>query len=151
MSKTLKQKAWDWCSKYIRLRDAIEFCNRRGIDIGQMVRPDDILGECCTCGAIKVWKYMDAGHWKGRGLGGGSGTYFDERNINLQCKICNGFRGGMAKEHEEYIREKYGQVVVCELERKHYSRLDMQDIAMLAMEIFYKRKYKDLITLFKGA
>jgi 5-methylcytosine-specific restriction endonuclease McrA len=80
--KTPKEKAWKACSRYIRLRDAIAYCLKHGIDLTQFNRPEDIIGKCCTCGKVKSWIYLQAGHWKGRDLGGKSGTYFDERNIH---------------------------------------------------------------------
>ena len=83
---TLKEKASKAMSRYIRLRDALEYCDNYSIDITQFNRPEDIVGKCCTCGTVKSWSWMDAGHWLGRGIGGGSGTYFDERNVHLQCK-----------------------------------------------------------------
>lgn len=142
---TPKKKAWTACSRYIRLRDALNYCRDRGIDLHQFIRPEDILGLCATCGAVKSWIYMDCGHWKGRGLGGGSGTYFDERNLSLQCKQCNGFKGGKPKEHEEHLRGKYGQEIIDELERKHQVPLDSRPLPMRAMEQFYKKRYKELL------
>ncbi len=140
-----KKKASTAMSRYIRLRDSISYCKKRGIDIGQFTRPEDIIGECCTCGAVKSWIRMDAGHFKSRGSGGGSGVYFDERNVALQCKQCNGFGGGRPKEFEEHIRNKYGQDVLDEIERKHHIPFIGGDLAMKAMEIYYKDKYKELI------
>ena len=121
---TPKQKASAAFSRYIRLRGALEYCRGRGIDTGQFVRPEDIIGVCCTCGTVKAWIRMDAGHFKGRGSGGGSGTYFDERNVHLQCKRCNGFEGGRVQDYEKFIIVKYGQAVLDELNIKHhYPRL----------------------------
>ncbi len=140
-----KKDAWTACSKYIRLRDALDYCDRYSIDISQFNRPRDLIGACCTCGAVKSWNDMDAGHWIGRGLGGHSGTYFDERNSHLQCKKCNAWEAGHEKKHEKYILEKYGQAVIDELERKHLIPLDSRKLPMQAMEIFYIEKYKELV------
>lgn len=145
MAKSPRKKAWEWCSKYIRLRDAIKYCKRHSIDLGQFVRPEDIIGQCCTCGAVKSWIRMDAGHFKGRGIGGSSGAYFDERNIHLQCKQCNGFKQGAYPEYEEFITNTYGPFMVTELNRIHVTRIDMKALAMEAMKIFYKQKYEDLL------
>ena len=108
MSKA-KKKAWDECSRYIRLRDALEYCKEVGIDISQFSRVEDIVARCCTCGVVKSWIRGDAGHFIGRGLGGGSGVYFDERNIHFQCKPCNGFRGAKPLEYQECMVDKYGE------------------------------------------
>ncbi len=144
-SKTPKEKAWDAMSRYVRLRDAIDFCEERGIDLSQFNRPEDIIGQCCTCDKVLPWIRMQAGHWKPRGLGGGSGAYFDERNVNLQCCTCNGFEGGKQKEHEEYIVQKHGEKVRDEIELKHRMGIDMRDMAMIAMEKMYKEKYQQLL------
>ena len=115
--KGIKKTAWDWCSKYIRLRDAIEFQNSH---------PEVPLGyvACCTCGAVKRWQEGDAGHWINRGHGGMSGVYFDERNIHFQCKTCNGglLRGTMriapgavAAAYDDFMLTKYGLKVIEEL------------------------------------
>ena len=142
---TLKSKAWTACSRYCRLRDALGHCKGRGIDIGQFVRPEDVIGQCCTCGAVKSWTRMDGGHYISRGLGGRSGVYFDERNINLQCKGCNAWKQGAATEYTKFMLDKYGQEVIDELQLKHHIPLDMRDIAMKAMEIMYKEKYETLV------
>lgn len=92
---------------------------------------------------------MDAGHFISRASGGVSGVYFDERNVNLQCKQCNGFSQGFAQEYREYIINKYGEHMPDELLRKHYILPDMKDLAMKATEEFYKQKYKDLEELTK--
>ena len=141
---TPKQKASKACSRYIRLRDALKYCRKYGIDLNQFNRPEDIIGKCVTCGKVKSWIRMDNGHFKGRGIGGGSGVYFDERNQHLQCKTCNGFEGGRPDEYREFIIEEYGQDVLDELNQKHHIPIDMGQFAMLAMEIMYKDKYKEL-------
>ena len=144
--KTQKEKASTACSRYIRLRDAIAYCDKHSIDLSQFNHPEDVIGQCCTCGAVKSWIRMDAGHYKGRGLGGSSGTYFDERNIHLQCKPCNAWEGGKPEEHAEHIKKKYGQAVLDDIRLKCHIPLDSRDLPMQAMEIFYQRKYDELVT-----
>lgn len=145
MANKAKKDAWTACSKYIRLRDALDYCDRYSIDLTQFNRPEDVIGQCCTCGAVKSWVRMDAGHWQGRGLGGKSGTYFDERNISLQCKPCNAWEGGKYGEHQKHILKKHGQEVIEELEIKHLIPLDSRAVPMQAMEIFYQEKYDELV------
>ena len=106
---TAKKKAWGWCSKYIRLRDSIEYCKEHGM------HPDSGWAQCCSCQTVKQWKQMDAGHYYSRGLGGSSGVYFDERNIHAQCKQCNGFKQGNAQAYREFMLNRYGQEVLDEL------------------------------------
>ena len=146
---TTKQKAWSWCSKYIRLRDSVEYCVKFGIDIGQFIRVEDIIGPCCTCGIIKPWIRMDAGHWKDRGFGGGSGVYFDERNINLQCKPCNGglYQGtkkpNVKLAYDNFMLERHGQIVMDTLEFLHKNQSYKGKI--VAIGEMYKQMYKELL------
>ncbi len=140
-----KKKASTACSRYIRLRDALKYCRERGVELSQFNRPEDIIGSCVTCGAVKSWIRMDNGHFKGRGIGGASGVYFDERNQHLQCKRCNGFEGGRPDEYREFIIEEYGQEVLDELNLKHRIPIDMGGFAMKATEIMYKEKYNELV------
>ena len=142
---TPRTKASAAFSRYIRLRDSLEYCQSKGIDTGQFIRPEDIFGMCCTCGAVKSWIRMDAGHFKGRGIGGGSGTYFDERNVHLQCKRCNGFEGGRVQDYEKFIIEKYGQSVLDELEIKHRCTSRMGPVELQIIEKHYKEEYKKLV------
>ena len=133
-----KKAAWRACAKYIKLRDALE-------DLP--VTNDLDLVICRTCG---TWlrtksKNAQASHFISRGLGGGSGVYFDERNIHICCYQCNCFKQGALIEYKLFILDKYGQDVFDELTVKHHIPLNSKDLAMKAMEIFYKQKYDELI------
>ena len=145
MAKTTpKSKAWTACSRYCRLRDALAYCEKYGINTGQFTRPEDIVGKCCTCGAVKSWIRMHGGHFISRASAGLSGVYFDERNVNLQCAQCNAFAQGAYAEYQKFMVEKYGQEVIDDLWKKHYIVPDFKDLAMLAMERYYKERYEDL-------
>ena len=141
---TPKEKAWKQCSRYCRLRDALDYCREHGIDLHQFTRTEDIIGSCCTCGTVKSWIYMQAGHYISRSRGGLSGVYFDERNVSLQCAGCNNYKQGAAQEYREYIIKKYGEDMPDELLQKHYILPDMKDLSMRATEQFYRDKYKEL-------
>ena len=147
MTKTTpKKKASDAMSRYVRLRDALEYCDEHSIDLTQFNRPEDIIGKCCTCGTVKSWIYMHGGHCLPRGEGGGSGVYFDERNVHLQSKKENAFAGGNPTEYRKFMLEKYGQDVIDELEIKHLLPIDFRDLAMKAMEIHYRELYDELVS-----
>lgn len=90
----LKEKAWSLCSQYNRRK----FANENGY-----VR-------CCTCGIMKHWKQMQAGHWlDGRNLS----ILFEDNGINPQCYQCNclgGHRGlDVKKEYREFMLNTYGE------------------------------------------
>ena len=148
---TAKQKAWKICSRYIRLRDALKYCKGIGLDLHQFIRPEDIIGHCCTCERVKSWIYMDAGHWINRGSGGGSGVYFDERNIHLQCKPCNGnfYQGKVQHDvkgaYDNFMLESYGQKVLDELKVKDKMVTRNISITYPALYQFYKEYYQGLV------
>jgi len=112
VAKTPKKIASDWMSRAIRLKAMMDFRKK-------FVDPDAECVECITCGRIIHIKKADMGHWQGRGSGGGSGTYFDERNVGAQCKRCNGFEGGRTDEFEAYIAKKYGKDTAEDLKIRH--------------------------------
>ncbi len=143
-----KAQVWKWCSKYIRLRDALEYCKRSGIDIRQFARVEDLPVKCCDCDYVAPWIETDAGHFFGRGLGGGSGVYFDERNIFAQSKPCNaGWRGDVAQDYLGFMTEKYGEKVIDELHVLHKARiLKQKDI--VGYGLYYKDAYEKLVKQF---
>jgi len=130
MTKTTAMK---WMAKYVKLRDARD----QGYVYGRYVK-------CCTCGCVLTMgtKNCQAGHFIGRGLGGGSGVYFDERNVHAQCYQCNRFRQGAPHEYELFLIEKYGQKVVDELRfldknQSYKGKID-------AIGLMYKQMYQEL-------
>ena len=143
MANSAKKEAWGWCSRYIRLRDALAYCNLMSIDISQFSRVEDLPVKCCTCNDVKSWIRFDAGHFFSRGRGGMSGVYFDERNINTQCKSCNGFNQGNAQVYREFILRKYGQEVIDELEFLHKNGSYKGKI--IGMGLYYEREFKRLV------
>uniref|UniRef100_A0A6M3KLV7 Putative lambda recombination protein n=1 Tax=viral metagenome TaxID=1070528 RepID=A0A6M3KLV7_9ZZZZ len=125
-----KKKTDDWCSRYIRIRDAVKFsCSE--------------YGQCYTCGKIVHVKKANSGHFKSRGIGGGSGIYFDERAIHLQCIQCNGFCGGKPEEYEEHLIRDYGREVVEELKRKHkINKYTLMDL--FGLELYFKLEVEQM-------
>ena len=135
MSKQ-KKYTWTWCSRYIRLRDSVEYCKKAGISL------DSGVGQCCTCGKIVQWKYADAGHFISRGSGGISGVYFDERNIHLQCKNCNGFHQGNAQNYQDFMLRKYGQEVLDQL--RWLDKNNSYKYKLIGLELYYRQKLNEL-------
>lgn len=86
----LDKKLWTIFSRYIRLRDRFE---------GDYVK-------CVTCSHIGHWKTFDAGHFMSRRF---KSVKFNEKNVNAQCKGCNGPKHGMQYEHGKAIDRKYGE------------------------------------------
>lgn len=79
-------------SRFIRMRA----CSRYG------------YGDCFTCGTRHHWKEVDAGHFMSRAK---MATRWDVRNVQFQCKRCNGFRSG-----EQYkFAQELGNEIADEL------------------------------------
>lgn len=94
---------------------------------------------------------MDPGHWIDRGSGGQSGVYFDERNINLQCKSCNaGFYKGTRKPdvksaYDQFMLEKYGQKVMDELRIRDKVVTRKFSVIIFALHQLYTEEYQKLL------
>ncbi|MEN5306807.1 recombination protein NinG [Chryseobacterium cucumeris] len=59
----------------------------------------------------------DAGHY--RSVGAHPELRFEEKNVNLQCRKCNGYWGGNLIEYRKGLVKKYGIEVVEWLEGPH--------------------------------
>ena len=119
-----------YMSQYILLRDAMPSNNYEFV-------------LCCTCGKVmsRFGSNSHAGHFIGKGLGGGSGVYYDERNVHAQCHRCNEYEQGNGAEYYPFMLEKYGQEVIDELRMKH--RLTRPH-SIDKYGILYREKYKEL-------
>lgn len=138
-----KTTAMQWLSRYARLRDGIGYCKTHGIDIRQFIRWLDLPCKCCTCNVIRTLRQMDAGHFIGRGSGGGSGVYLDERNVNAQCRRDNGFEQGAHIAYRQFIIDKYGQEGLDDLEFRHKNHFyRVQEI--IGLELYYKQKFEEM-------
>lgn len=143
--KTAKRKASDWMSKYIRLRDALEYCRRMRIDISSFNDWRDLPCACCTCGEIVTVRKADSGHFISRGSGGSSGVYYDERNCNLQCRSCNRFGEGKTLDYYEFMLKKYGEEVIGELRVKDKLTQQYRGLQIAAIEQYYKDRFGGLL------
>ena len=120
--KQLKNILWkNYVSPYIRQRDK---------------------GKCFTCGVMKDWKEMQAGHFIPRGSY--SDTMYDETNLHCQCPKCNTYLGGNLTEYAIKMIDKYGREYVDELrfrgrQTKKWTREELKDL----IEI-YKTKLENL-------
>jgi len=104
--KKLKDKAWEACSRYIRIRDSIKTTGTTESCV------------CVTCG--KTFPTfgkgcIQAGHWLGgrRGL-----NLFDERGIVAQCFGCNCMAAGKQVEFSKFMLDTYGHELMDELIRQ---------------------------------
>ncbi len=86
-----------------------EFIRKRGADEGG-------TNECVTCGALKHWKELQAGHYY-RSVH--LATRWDERNVWPQCAACNVLRRGNYANYARFMYGKFSQQVLDELHDLH--------------------------------
>ena len=98
----LKSKCWHLFSEIVRSRDCQKTMNR--LD----------WGKCITCGIIKEFKELQAGHFI---PGRHNSVLFDLRNCHAQCYRCNVLLKGNPIKYDRFMLETYGQGTIDELER----------------------------------
>lgn len=100
LKKKLKNKAWKLMSEYIRKKGA----DKKGYN------------SCYTCGIIKHWKELHAGHRHHNKLD------CDERNIKPQCCKCNTWEHGNLGNYERKLIEEYGIDWCKQLEKDAWTK-----------------------------
>lgn len=100
--KSIKKKAWDQFSIYIRTRDCLATTGHA----------DE--GICVTCREVKPFKNLQAGHFIG---GRNNAVLFQERGVHAQCYSCNAKHIGNGRpiEYWLYMEQTYGREVIDEL------------------------------------
>ena len=97
---TLKKKLWKLTSEYVRKKAS---------------NSQDGTAKCVTCGAVRPYKELQAGHFIPKALG--TAIYFDLRNIHPQCYRCNINLGSNGPEYFRYMQDTYGDGVIDDLRR----------------------------------
>lgn len=68
---------------------------------------------CYTCGHKAHYKKMQAGHYISRFY---KKTRWDERNVRVQCVLCNLWKRGDSVPFRQKLVEEYGEKAVKEME-----------------------------------
>ena len=110
--KTLKNRLDAVFSQWVRLRLADAQGNVR----------------CVSCGVLKHWKQMQAGHFQKRHY---LATRWHPENVNPQCPGCNVFKGGNYAAYAAWGVDRYGmdwpaRMVSLSQETVKYSRDDLR-------------------------
>lgn len=129
---TLKKKAWEIFSKYIRLRDCL------------LTTRTKERGKCITCGREYEFKSLQAGHCIS---GRHNSLLFDEMAVHAQCYYCNIQLGGNLAVYYRVINNMFGA--------GSYENLELRDKMLVKIspegyeEIYsrYKQKYEELSNL----
>lgn len=124
-SKTVtayKNRLWQVFSEYIRKKNA---------DHAGMVT-------CVTCGAVKHWKEIQAGHYHAKSHG--MSLYFDERNVHPQCAGCNLFKSGNLTAYALFLQKTYGPKILKVLDEKRREFLKIPRDRYLELIAEYQEK-----------
>ena len=89
---TLTRKLDKVFSEYIRLRDSKPY--------------DYKYFRCISCGQIKPFEQMDAGHFVGRTH---RATRWDEENVNGECRACNRMSADHIIWYQRNLEQKIGR------------------------------------------
>ena len=116
-------------SKYVRLRDCLLTTN------------SEEYGRCITCGAIKPFEELEAGH-----LHHADGLDFEEKNINAQCHRCNVHLHGNGAIYAIKVDQKWGSGTNDELYIRKLRANKIDDFALdkIKEDLYNKvKKLKD--------
>ena len=124
--RVLKKRLWKVFSLYTRLR----YADWQGMEA------------CVTCGVVKHYKYMHAGHYVPQGSS--LATTFDERNVHPQCYHCNVPQRGNLSNYAVFLTRKYGSDILELLDWKRHQRCDLDQNDYINLIKEYKNKIKKL-------
>jgi hypothetical protein len=117
-----KERAWDAFSIWVRSKNA---------DSNGMV-------SCFTCGTVKPWREMQAGHFY-------HGTLdFNIYNVNVQCVRCNKWLHGNGVEYYPAMLRMYGQEIIDQLNELKHKVPKLKVADYLEIEKKYKEKINGL-------
>jgi hypothetical protein len=126
-SRILKKKAWDLLSKIIRLKNA----------------DDNGYCACVTCGIVKHWTEMQAGHFIPKAQG--NSVYFLEENIHVQCVSCNIFLAGNLTNYTLYMIDMYGRDEVERLKAVRNEKIKISSNDYEEMILEFKNRLVELL------
>lgn len=127
----LKAKLDKEFSLFIRLRDCMPngYC------------------KCISCGQIKKFSMMDAGHYFSRVH---TATRWDDNNVHAECSYCNRFKSDHLEAYREHLIAKIGQQKFDLLKWKikdakdHPEKYKMTDFEYEQLIKYYKTLNKKL-------
>lgn len=96
--------------------------------------------KCVTCGVVKHYKEMDAGHFISRAR---TATKITEKNIHPQCKRCNGFLSGNMIAYTTFMIDKYGREFVDDLIVKSKQVMKYTDLELEEITEYLKKEINE--------
>lgn len=126
----MKKKAWDMCSKYVRLRDAIRTTRTA------------THAACYTCGRIHPVKELQAGHLV---PGRGNSVLFVDAAIRAQCVQCNILKHGQSLIFRSHLVCELGEDAVKAFEDLKWIPKSYSITELEALYYYYKDRYEALM------
>ena len=96
---------------------------------------------CFTCNSLKHWKEVDAGHFMSRGK---FATRWAPKNVQFQCKRCNGFRSGEQYKFAQQLDNIYGEGTADDLVVKSNQSAKFNVIDLREMIVLYTNKCEQI-------
>lgn len=126
-TSTLKGECDQLFSKFIRQRDAKAYH-------GEHPEVDPNYVACCSCGDVKRWQDMDAGHFVSRKH---NTTRYHPCNVHAQCRPCNRGNRGNITGYSLFMVEQYGTDGIKELDElsKQLKQFRKSELLELAEDI----------------
>ena len=97
---------------------------------------------CFTCGVVKNWREVDAGHFQTRAK---YATRWHESNVRPQCKKCNMVNGGHQYQFGMNLDFHYGKGTAQEMIRLGNTTRRWSDAELEAMIRDYRKKVQELL------
>lgn len=97
-----KEQAWKAFSKYVRLRDCLEYDRNAA----------EPHAKCVTCSFVYPLKKLQAGHFI---PGRNNAVLFSELGVHAQCNACNKYKKGNTHEYWLFMERTYGRPTINRL------------------------------------
>ena len=98
-------------------------------------------GKCISCGRVKPFEELDAGHYFSRTH---MATRFDEDNVHAECRFCNRMSSDHLVDYRENLIQKIGRSRYDRLYLLAHSSKFWMDFELEAMIKHYKEEVKRL-------
>ena len=129
--RILKKKAWEWFSRYIRLKDSDDYG----------------FANCVTCSQRYHWKELQAGHFV---PGRCNSILFEESGVHPQCRRCN-YNEGNGPEYFIFMEKKYGREEIDRLRALRHQQRKFSEPELLDMIEDFKERANELLCRLKDA
>ena len=124
---TLTRKLDEVFSLYVRMRDSKPYNHE--------------YFKCISCGQVKPFEQMDAGHFIGRTH---KSTRWDEDNVNGECRACNRMSADHILYYQRNLEQKIGRdrVDLLLVKGKQTKKWSVWELEQLVK--YYKQKIEEM-------